>query len=99
MLNEQSRHNAYIIGACQERQAATVEPTTEAEEAWVKTIIDSAVLRQSYQEMCTPGYYNNEGRPSALAVRNGAYGAGPVAFVRLLEAWRADGSLTGLELN
>jgi hypothetical protein len=44
-----------------------------------------------------PGYYNNEGRPAARSVRNGFYGAGSPAFIRLLEDWRARGDLNGLE--
>ena len=44
-----------------------------------------ALFRQKFLEECTPGYYNNEGKPSALAARNGPYGAGPIAFVKLLE--------------
>ena len=64
----------------------------------MQTIIASAMMRQKFQEECTPGYYNNEGKPSALAARNGPYGAGPVAFVKLLEDWRAAGDLAGLEL-
>jgi cyclohexanone monooxygenase len=99
MLNEQSRHIAHVLRACETRQARTVEPSADAEEAWVKTVIDCAILRQAYQEMCTPGYYNNEGKPSALAARNGPYGLGPIAFVRMLEAWRADGTMAGLELS
>ena len=99
MLDEQSRHIAYVVQQGRGRQARAIEPTAEAEEAWVKTIIDSAIMRQNFQEMCTPGYYNNEGRPSALAARNGAYGLGPIAFVKLLEDWRAEGALGGLELR
>jgi cyclohexanone monooxygenase len=99
MLNEQSRHIAYVVRECRSRQAKTVEPSADAEEAWVKTIVDCAILRQSYQEMCTPGYYNNEGKPSTLAARNGPYGLGPIAFVRILEDWRAEGGLAGLELT
>jgi cyclohexanone monooxygenase len=56
-------------------------------------------MRQRFQEECTPGYYNNEGKPSALAARNGFYGLGPIAFVKLLEDWRNEGALKGLELN
>ncbi len=99
MLDEQSRHIAYVVQQGRERQARAIEPTAEAEEAWVRTIIDSAIMRQNFQEMCTPGYYNNEGKPSALAARNGAYGLGPIAFVKLLEDWRAEGALGGLELR
>ncbi len=99
MLNEQSKHAAYIIAECQKRGVTVVEAAADAEEAWVQTIIDSAISRQEFAEECTPGYYNNEGKPSALAARNGAYGKGPIAFVKLIEAWRADGGLEGLELT
>jgi len=99
MLNEQAKHFAYLIAECQARQAKAVEPSEQAEAEWVQTIIDSAIMRQKFQEECTPGYYNNEGQPSPLAVRNGFYGKGPIAFVQLIEAWRAAGTLEGLELS
>jgi cyclohexanone monooxygenase len=98
MINEQARHLAYIVREAGQRQARTIEASQAAEDAWVETIVASAVMRQRFQEECTPGYYNNEGKPSALAARNGPYGAGPVAFVKLLEDWRAAGDLAGLEL-
>ncbi|MET0272064.1 MAG: monooxygenase, partial [Phenylobacterium sp.] len=79
--------------------AAVVEVTQEAEDAWVQTIVNLAIMRQQFLEECTPGYYNNEGNVQALSARNGSYGAGPVAFVKVLEDWRAEGSLKGLELN
>ena len=99
MLNAQAHHAAYIIAEGLQRQAKTVEATAEAEEAWVQTIIDSALMRQKFQEECTPGYYNNEGKPSALAARNGPYGKGSIAFIKLMEEWRAAGSLEGLALR
>src|SRR5262245_17476258 len=60
--------------------------------------IDLAQMNMQFLESCTPGYYNNEGRPAARSVRNGFYGAGSPAFIRLLEEWRARGDLNGLEL-
>ena len=99
MLNEQSKHLSYIIRECGARQVRVIEASQQAEDEWIQTIIDSAMLRQKFQEECTPGYYNNEGKPSDLAARNGFYGHGPIAFVNLLEAWRSDGTLKGLELN
>ncbi len=99
MLNEQSKHLSYIIKECTERQVRVMEASQEAEDAWVQTIISSAMMRQKFQEECTPGYYNNEGKPSALAARNGFYGLGSIAFVNLLEAWRNENELKGLELN
>lgn len=50
--------------------------------------------------MCTPGYLNNEGLPPtnlAAAMRSGAYMGSALDWVKYLEAWRADGSMAGLQ--
>jgi len=99
MINEQSKHIAYLMKETSERQARTIEPSVEAEAAWVDTIVKLSMMREGFLKECTPGYYNNEGRPEVIAKQNGSYGAGPVAFVKVLEDWRAEGSLQGLELN
>ncbi len=99
MIDEQVSHAAWIIRQCTEQQARTVEPSAEGEAAWVETVIGAAIQRQKFAEECTPGYYNNEGNPSPLAARNSPYGKGPVAFAKLLAAWREDGKLEGLELS
>ncbi|HEY2359007.1 MAG TPA: NAD(P)/FAD-dependent oxidoreductase [Phenylobacterium sp.] len=99
MINEQSKHVAYILKHAADHQVRLIEASEEAEKAWVQTIIDLSIMRQKFLEECTPGYYNNEGNVQAISSRNGSYGAGPVAFVKVLEDWRAEGSLEGLELN
>jgi len=99
MLNEQARHLAYIVSHCLESQVRAVEVTEAAEDAWIQTIRNTAMLREKFQAECTPGYYNNEGKPNLRAVQNGPYGAGSIAFIKLLENWRAAGGLEGLELT
>jgi cyclohexanone monooxygenase len=99
MINEQSKHVAYIVAQASQRQARVVEASEEAEAKWVQTIVDLSIMREKFLQECTPGYYNNEGQVAAMNKRNGSYGAGPVAFVKVLEDWRAEGSLAGLELN
>ncbi len=99
MLNAQSQHIAHVLNHCADRQVRTLEASEEAEKDWIETIIKVAMMRQQFLEECTPGYYNNEGKPSVAAVRNGPYGAGSIAFIKLLEDWRAEGSMKGLELN
>jgi cation diffusion facilitator CzcD-associated flavoprotein CzcO len=98
MLDEQARHVAYVLGHVFEHDVRTVEPTQEAEDAWVQTILDKALVNEKFLESCTPGYYNNEGRPAERSLRNTSYGGGAPEFVKILEAWRADGTLAGLEL-
>ncbi len=99
MLNEQAKHVAYIVRTALDRQVRTLEAEQAAEDAWVETIKSLAVMRQKFLEECTPGYYNNEGKPSAIAIQNGFYGAGPIAFVKVLEDWRAEDQLAGLEVG
>jgi cyclohexanone monooxygenase len=99
MLNEQSKHIAYIIRQTAERAVRAVEVTEQAEAEWVDTIIQLAVLAQTFLEECTPGYYNNEGKPGERSGQNGFYGGGSVQFFRILDEWRASGDLRGLELR
>jgi cyclohexanone monooxygenase len=99
MLNEQSKHIAYILRHAMDRGARTVEVSEAAETEWVETIIRLAVFAQKFLEDCTPGYYNNEGKPGERSGQNGFYGGGSVEFFRLLDAWRAAGDLQGIELR
>ena len=99
MLDEQSKHLAYVLDKVQRSGVTLVETTQEAEDAWVQTIVDMAQYNVKFLEACTPGYYNNEGRPAERTVRNGSYGAGSPAFIRVLEQWRANDQLDGLELQ
>ena len=99
MINEQSKHIAYLVKHATERQVRTMEPSAEAEAAWVQTIIDLSIMRENFLKECTPGYYNSEGQVERMNKKNGSYGAGPVAFTKVLEAWREEGSLKGLELK
>ena len=75
-----------------------VEVTQEAEDAWVG-MLEGTVRGFIGNPECTPGYYNNEGKPAARSVQGGSYGGGPVAFVQVLEQWRAEGDMRGLLLN
>ncbi|MBL8772901.1 MAG: NAD(P)/FAD-dependent oxidoreductase [Phenylobacterium sp.] len=99
MLNEQAQHLAYIVRHAVDRQVRTLEASAEAEAAWVDTIVKLSVMRDAFLKECTPGYYNNEGKVELMNKKNTSYGAGPVAFAKVLEDWRAEGGLKGLELN
>ena len=98
-MNEQAKHIAYIIRQVAQSNAKVVEATEEAEQEWVQEIIKMSRLSESFQAECTPGYYNNEGKPNPKSVQNGSYGAGPVKFFNVIEGWREEGTLAGLELR
>ncbi len=98
-LNEQSKHIAYIIKHCLDGNQRIVEASEEAETEWVNTIIKLARDSQKFLADCTPGYYNNEGKPQERALQDSNYGAGSEAFFKILREWRDEGSLAGLELS
>ena len=98
-MDEQAQHIGYIIKTCRERGIKTVQPTKEAEDAWVKEIIELSRISDSFQEACTPGYYNGEGQPNPSSRQNSAYGKGPNKFFARMKAWRQEGLLSGLEAN
>jgi cation diffusion facilitator CzcD-associated flavoprotein CzcO len=99
LLDEQAHHVAHIVAEANQRQATVVEPTAEAEAAWIQTIVDTARLNLEFRQACTPGYYNGEGRASADdGLFAGLYGPGPVKFFELIGEWRK-GGMEGLSLN
>ncbi|GAB7039038.1 MULTISPECIES: flavin-containing monooxygenase [Catenuloplanes] len=88
LLHQQAVHIGAVIGEGRRRGTRWIEPAAAAEEAWVATIREVAPDTRAFQAECTPGYYNNEGRPRPV---NNSYGPGPVAFHDLLRRWRAEG--------
>jgi cation diffusion facilitator CzcD-associated flavoprotein CzcO len=99
MLNEQSIHVAHIVKHMSENDITRLEASEVAENDWVNLIKANSTMNLKFLEACTPGYYNNEGRPAERAAQNGSYGKGPVAFARLLEGWREAGDFAGLEFD
>lgn len=103
LLDEQAQHVAYIYQTMRARGIARVEPSAEAVDAYVQVIRSSPTndaLVDFYYD-CTPGYYNMEGRAkrSEDIFFGGRYGDGPIPFFRMLEAWRAEGSIRGFVVD
>jgi cyclohexanone monooxygenase len=97
MINEQAKHIAYIVERSLSKDIRSLEVSEEAEAGWVDEVLRLSEDRSEFAEQCTPGYYNNEGKPSRHTRQNFFYFGGPMGFVELLEAWRADGGMKGLE--
>ena len=99
-LNEQAQHVTHLVTEAEKRGAKVLEPTAEAEAAYVREIRTLARMGQRFYTECTPGYYNSEG---ATGNRNGffsdMYGAGPLRFFEVLKEWRDTGRLEGVDLR
>jgi cation diffusion facilitator CzcD-associated flavoprotein CzcO len=96
MIDERSRHLAYILSQAAAQKITVIEASQEAETEWVRKVEESARMAQHFLEACTPGYYNNEGRPAERARRNVSLDS--ARFISTLEQWRHEGSMAGLEL-
>jgi cation diffusion facilitator CzcD-associated flavoprotein CzcO len=100
MLEEQARHISEVIEHTKEQEARSLEPTPEAEAEWVATIKEKAIHNQRFQRECTPGYYNNEGKPAdGTGLFGEQYGGGPLEFHDIIREWRADKQMKGLKLT
>jgi cyclohexanone monooxygenase len=97
MADEQTKTIVHVITECMRKGVATIQPTEQAENDWVETIVSGAKGRRAFLEACTPGYYNYEGKRERAAALNDFYAAGPMAYVQLLDEWRANPELPGLE--
>jgi cyclohexanone monooxygenase len=99
MFDDQARHIAYIVKEAKARGAVAVEPSQEAEDAWVEVIKSVAILNRDFQNACTPGYYNNEGGKASGGLTGQTYTPGINKFNALLAEWRERGDMDGLELH
>ncbi len=96
-LNEQAVHVTYMLDKVREQGGSTIEITPDAEQGWVDEMESKARFGAKFRAQCTPGYYNNEGsdEKNPNGFFNASYGAGPVRFFEILDAWREADDLDG----
>jgi cyclohexanone monooxygenase len=98
-FDQQAKNIAYIIKEGLARGAATVEPSLEAQDAWVKHIRETAFDVTPFAKECTPGYFNNEGEEKFRWYLGESYGPGFYVFEKMMDEWRAKGDMAGLVLT
>jgi cyclohexanone monooxygenase len=94
-LTEAGRTIGMIVREAQDRGAKEVEVTEQAQKEWIDLLM-SGPGRMMGSPDCTPGYYNNEGKPSPNAKYAVGYPAGASAYFKYLHAWRNSGKFEGL---
>jgi cation diffusion facilitator CzcD-associated flavoprotein CzcO len=99
LIDTQSRHVAWVIAWALEHGAAEVEATADAEAAWVNTVVQRSSAIAGRRESCTPGYYNREGQANARLRQDSFFFGSPTEYADILDAWRAAGTLDGLEIR
>ena len=97
--DEQVKHIAYLIDEARKSGSATIEPTEQAQDAWVDQIMEGSEGRRAFNDACTPSYYNYEGKRDSSYDLYEFYAPGPMAYFRLLENYRQAGKLEGQEFK
>jgi cyclohexanone monooxygenase len=99
-LNEQAKHVAYMVTQSLARGGKALEATAEGEDAYVNEVRSLARIGERFYRECTPGYYNSEGMVgNKSGFFSDMYGAGPLRFFEVLDQWRSDGRMLGLEVR
>ncbi|KAK4185439.1 Pentalenolactone D synthase [Podospora australis] len=104
-----AEHIAHIIGQAEKKAGGTavVEATVEAEEAYAGEILRRAAFLAAVMG-CTPGYITSEGEFTAAGQdpmvmmkksRMSGWAQGMEHFIGMLQEYRADGSLKGIEVK
>jgi cation diffusion facilitator CzcD-associated flavoprotein CzcO len=99
LIDTQSRHVAWVIAWALKHGAAEVETTPEAEAAWVDAVLQRSSVIAGRRESCTPGYYNREGQANARLSQDSFFFGSPTEYADILDAWRAAGTLDGLDIS
>ena len=98
-LTESGTTIATVVRHALDAGATEVEVTAEAEQEWLD-LLASGGGRMLGSPDCTPGYYNNEGRPPEPHQRlNVGYPHGAMAYFRYIDEWRRSGRFEGLEFR
>jgi len=98
-LDENAKHLSHIIKKMKDSNHTVVEASQQGEDEWVQVIIRKAKLGLRFYAECTPGYYNNEGKPGERSGQNGQYGGSSEDFFRIMQNWRDEGQMRGLEIS
>lgn len=88
---------AHIIKELHARGLAVAEPSQDAQDEWVKHVHETAYDASQFSRECTPSYFNGESSEKPRSYAGEVYGPGWYAYETLLQNWRDDGRLEGLE--
>ena len=99
LLEVQADHVAWIIATALARGLTEVEASADAEAAWVQDVVRRSSATAERAKSCTPGYYNREGQANAKTRQGSFFFGHPTEYADILESWRTQGALEGLELR
>jgi cation diffusion facilitator CzcD-associated flavoprotein CzcO len=98
-FGRQGAHMAWIIGDALKKGIKVVEPSREAQDAYVKTYNEIKMDVSAMTSRCPPGYFNNEGAANNKWALFPGWGYGWDHFENMLAEWRDKGDMEGMVLT
>ncbi|KAF5392337.1 hypothetical protein D9757_001554 [Collybiopsis confluens] len=113
LLDQMARNTAYMMSKAVERaekeggnlDRVTLEPFSEAEEAWSMLIVQGAIKMSAFIG-CTPSYLSAEGEiekqitmDPMKGARSAVWGKGVIDYVEVIDQWKDKGNLEGLDVQ
>jgi hypothetical protein len=96
MFRMQGYHAAYVISESLKRGIAAVEPSQEAQDAYIDRFNEIEIDLSHILASCPPSYFTNEGEKEAKWFLFRGWGLGWDNFQQMLADWRKEGSMLGL---
>jgi cyclohexanone monooxygenase len=95
-FGQQGYHIAHIISKVLKQGKTVVEPSEEAQDAYVRHFQEMELDMSGFVSTCPPSYFNNEGSANQKWALFRIYGPGWDAFQKMVQDWRDKGDLQGL---
>ncbi|MCV7302957.1 NAD(P)/FAD-dependent oxidoreductase [Mycobacterium barrassiae] len=99
LLDVQAQHAAEVIAWGLRHGVTELEPSADAESAWVDTVIGRSTASAGRAKSCTPGYYNREGQANAKTRQGSFFYGTPTEYAEILLASRRNGAPEGFEIR
>jgi cation diffusion facilitator CzcD-associated flavoprotein CzcO len=99
-MRVQADHIAWVVSKIRSKGENLFEANLDAEQTWDALIREPMMQPVAFLTDCTPGYFNNEGKPyDPNSIRFGGFAGGPVAYFKILDDWKDAGELEGLTVG
>ena len=99
MFSKQGEHAAWIISEALKRGYTAVEPSLEAQNAYLQRFAEVELDLSHIFETCPPSYFTNEGETNAPWFLFRGWGLGWDDFQTLLSDWRDEGNMPGMNID
>ena len=101
LLTELAAHAGWLLAHCIKEGITEIEPTAEAQEAWFYILLANLGTQPQFFMACTPAYQNGEGsmEVTPAAIKSIPFFGPTLDFLKILEDWRAEGALAGLDVR